>query len=202
MHRLPGFEWWNFQIFTTTKIFVVVILFGAGTDYCLFLISRYKEELDAGRDRGVGHVPRTGWCRRRPGRQCPDDDRRFGARCSLPSSASFATAGRRSACALTVTLLACVTLAPALLRALGPAIFWPFGSETRRRGAAGGAPQEAAGGFWDWLSHADRGLPGSGAWSSAPSLMAPLAVLGTQVQVTYDFLSELEPRGRANRVRS
>ena len=46
--QVPGL---NFQVINITNIFVIVVLFGAGTDYCLFLIARYREELIRGRSR-------------------------------------------------------------------------------------------------------------------------------------------------------
>ena len=45
---VPGL---GFQVINITRVFVVVVLFGAGTDYCLFLIARYPEELARGRSR-------------------------------------------------------------------------------------------------------------------------------------------------------
>src|SRR5947199_1893905 len=35
----------NFPLSTFTQIFLVAILFGIGTDYCILLLSRFKEEM-------------------------------------------------------------------------------------------------------------------------------------------------------------
>jgi len=42
-------DWFGFPVSNYTQIFLVAILFGIGTDYCILLLSRYKEELSAGR---------------------------------------------------------------------------------------------------------------------------------------------------------
>ena len=36
---------WDFPISTYTQIFLVAVLFGIGTDYCILLLSRFKEEM-------------------------------------------------------------------------------------------------------------------------------------------------------------
>ncbi|MGI2328758.1 MMPL family transporter [Planococcus sp. YIM B11945] len=41
-------DWFGFPVSNYTQIFLVAILFGIGTDYCILLLSRYKEELSAG----------------------------------------------------------------------------------------------------------------------------------------------------------
>lgn len=41
-------EWFGFPVSNYTQIFLVAILFGLGTDYCILLLSRYKEELQVG----------------------------------------------------------------------------------------------------------------------------------------------------------
>lgn len=41
-------DWFGFPVSNYTQIFLVAILFGIGTDYCILLLSRYKEELASG----------------------------------------------------------------------------------------------------------------------------------------------------------
>ena len=43
-------DWWGFPLSTFTQIFMVAVMFGIGTDYCILLISRFKEELGNGKD--------------------------------------------------------------------------------------------------------------------------------------------------------
>ena len=116
----------GFRVAGIVETFMVVIVFGAGTDYCLFIVSRYKEEL--------GH--RT------------EERRRvlvgtmvvIGA--VIASSAAtvvvgfasqgvaefglYATTGPAMAIAVVITLAAGLTLTPALLAALGRWAFWPW----------------------------------------------------------------------------
>ena len=191
VNQLPGFEWWNFRIFTTTKIFVVVILFGAGTDFCLFLISRYREELDAGHDTpgavstalaGVGEALAASAMTTIIGL----------ATMFFAQFGKFRNSGPAIGLCLTVTLLACLTLAPALLRGLGPAVFWRvgWGNSTATAGNTA-TPQGRVAWFWQWLSQWIVAYPGTVLVVST-ALMLPLALAGLQVKVTYDFLSELD----------
>ncbi|OLP66374.1 putative membrane protein YdgH [Bacillus pumilus] len=41
----------DFPLSTFTQIFMVAIMFGIGTDYCILLLSRFKEELSRGQDK-------------------------------------------------------------------------------------------------------------------------------------------------------
>lgn len=187
--QLPGFDWMNFKVFKTTKIFVLVVLFGSGTDYCLFLIARYREELQRGLDYPSAMNAALG---------------KVGA--AIVGSAlttilglgtmvfadfgKYRNGGPAIALCLAVALVACLTLAPALLRAFGGVIFWPWGigpanSDDQRRLDA-----VPAGRFWTWMADIILARPGTVLALSLLAL-APLAWRGSSVQVTYNLLEEL-----------
>jgi RND superfamily putative drug exporter len=186
----PGLEWWTFKVFKTTKIFIVVILFGAGTDFCLFLIARFRECLEEGTSHTLA-IPRA----------------LSGVGDALTASAlttivglgmmffadfgKFRSSGPAIGLCLLVTLIACLTLAPALLRALGSAVFWPYHPQPpadsqrqpqRRRFAA----------LWHRLADGIVLHPGKVLLASV-LLLAPLAYYGSfsADHTTFDLLSSL-----------
>ena len=115
----------GWQISSLLGTFVVVLVFGVGTDYTIFLISRFREEVSGGTpwDDAVGRTVR-----------------RIGA--VITASAAtvviglgsmvvgqfvmFQTTGPALAIAILVTLAAGMTLTPALLAVFGHYLFWPL----------------------------------------------------------------------------
>lgn len=187
---VAGLDWWNFKIFTTTKIFVIVILFGAGTDYCLFLIARYKEELQAGKEKSQAVADALG-----------------GVGEALAASAfttivglatmyfaqfgKFRNSGPAIGLCLLVTLLACVTLAPALLRGLGKSVYWVLPTGRWLGGPRGDlrSPEKPSR-FWKWTANLILAKP-LPVLIVSTVVMLPFFFVGLNVEITYDLLSEL-----------
>ncbi|MFO0914008.1 MAG: MMPL family transporter [Pirellulales bacterium] len=211
LNQLPGFEFWNYKIFTTTKIFVVVILFGAGTDFCLFLISRYREELDHGLPPAQALTSALAGVSGALWGSAMTTILGLGTM-FFAEFGKFRNSGPTIALCLAVTLIACLTFSPALLRAMGKSVFWPIGlrrDRLRRTGVGQDdtSGQPAVAGRAEVESTADGG-DHSPLWHAIavgilrhPGLilgvsivaMLPFAWRGLSVTTTYDLLSELSP---------
>jgi len=192
--------WLDYKIFKTTRIFIVVVLFGATTDFCLFLIARYKEEIRGGLAPAEALAQALGRVGGAVAASAMTTILGLGAMvfCGF---GKFRNSGPTIALCLAVGLGASLTLAPAMLRAGGRLVFWPLGVR-RPRGPSGeqeraredpdaGAP--AFRGFWERLSRQIVRRPGLILVASL-LVMLPLAVHGLGVEVTYDLLSELRPQ--------
>ena len=199
VNRLEGFSWWQFKVFSTTKIFIVVILFGAGTDFCLFLISRFREELERGRSSAQALADAVGWVGHALVGSAMTTIFGLGMM-YFADFGKYRNSGPAIAISLVVALLACLTLAPALVRAGGDKVFWPGGVRVRSAGSARQGADLALSltarpsiwnGFWDWASRVIISYPG---WILIASVLVllPPAYEGLSVPVTYDLLNELQ----------
>jgi RND superfamily putative drug exporter len=113
---------------------LIVVLFGIGTDYVLFLLFRYRERLRAGdtpAEAIVTAVERVGEAIFSAGFAVIAG---FSA-LALAALGFFATLGPALAVSVLVMVLAALTLIPAVVAVLGRAVFWPTrpGKSTARR---------------------------------------------------------------------
>lgn len=187
-----GTGWFDFKIFTTTRIFIVVILVGAGTDFCLFLFARFRESLRHGLEPpeataealgSVGHALLGSALTTIVGL----------GMLFFSEFGKFRNSGPALGVCMLVALLASITLAPALLRLTGRFVFWPFGagSEDRSQSSA----RRITGRFghvWKAVARKIVARPGFVLLATVIVLM-PLAWEGVNVRTTFDLLNELDP---------
>ena len=125
------------QVSETIRIYITVLSYGAGVDYCLFLIARYREERQAGADWGdalAKAIENVG-----PALTASAATVMFGiGMMAFARFGKFHHAGITVAFSLFVGLCTVLTFTTTLLRLTGPLAFWPFvptGEEQKRDNA-------------------------------------------------------------------
>ncbi len=176
------------KVSTLIESFVVVLVFGVGTDYTIFLISRYREELARTPDGGRSDASRAVAAERTVAR--------IGAVIAASAAtvivglvslavARFGlvqTIGPAMALAIAVTLAAGLTLAPALLVVFGRSLFWP-----RHPKPAG---EETGTSAWDRLAAGIVRRPVIVATAVVAVLAIPAFLLPAPA-TSFDMLAEL-----------
>ncbi len=191
MSMMPGVHLVNIS-----KIFAIVILYGAGTDYCLFLISRYREELEKGANltdalaKAVGGV----------GVALTASAGTVMVGLGLMAMAEFAKvryAGPAIALSLGIALLASLTLTPALLRLFGKTLFWPSKPPQPRPGfRIASETALARPTLWEVVSRAVANRPAL-TWIVSLVVLLPLVAVGVMVRPSYRATGELSPQARS-----
>ena len=169
-------------LFNGIEVYVKVLCYGAGVDYCLFLIARFKEELDESDDSRAavsGSISKVG-------------DALVASACTVMCGigmmifadfGKFRQAGVAITIGLAIVLLASLTFTPALLRLCGRWAFWPHVATKKVQNVGG------------WLSA--TGLMGSllrrnffeMIWKKTSELIVsrPAYVLGLSTAIMFPF---------------
>ncbi|MBI5726117.1 MAG: MMPL family transporter [Planctomycetes bacterium] len=176
---------------TAERIFVIVLLYGSGTDYSLLLVSRCREFLDAGE-------PASSAAGKAFDFTLPAIMTAAGTNVAglfmiyFAKFGIFSTTGLAVAMALVLAFLAAVMIVPAGLAILGPAVFWPG----RRRSII--IPRDGTdigiGGrnFWRGMAKAVTARPGLILIVTVAALALP-AWRGANQVFVYDALADVKP---------
>jgi RND superfamily putative drug exporter len=125
----------NLNVDNSVQTILVVVLFGVGTDYFLFLMFRYRERLRLGDDKKQAMVESVARVGEVIASAAGVVIVAFLA-LLLSSLSIFRSLGPALAIAVGVTLVAGLTLVPAVVSLLGTRVFWPSKSWQREPRAA------------------------------------------------------------------
>jgi RND superfamily putative drug exporter len=177
----------EFQVSQSLTSLLIVVLFGVGTDYIVFLLFRYRERLRAGQSPREALATAAA----RVGEVIASSALAvmvaFGAML-LAVLGDFRAMAPGLVIAVGLMLLAGLTLVPAIISLLGTRVFWP--SKSWQRPGRGGA--------FARIASAIGRRPGRAVLASA-GLMIVLAVASPAYRANYDVNDSL-PSGRESTV--
>jgi putative drug exporter of the RND superfamily len=117
-------ELFDFQVDQSLQTLLLIVLYGIGTDYMLFLLFRYRERLRAGEDKKTAMVHAV----ERVGEVIASAAAAVIVAflvLLLATFGGFGSLGPALAIAVFAMLITALTLIPALVSLIGPATFWP-----------------------------------------------------------------------------
>ncbi|MDB5339011.1 MAG: hypothetical protein JWN70_4630 [Planctomycetaceae bacterium] len=189
--------------FSGLQTYISVVVYGAGVDYCLFLIARYKEEFNRGQS--VDEALTTTLRKVGSGLVASASTVAFGIGMMVFALfGKFQQAGITMSFSLVIMLLCALTLTPALLRLAGKCAFWPLQCSSiadapKRRPAnitiwSRWFPENGVERIWESIANALMKRPGV-IWMAAVAVMVPFAAIGViyHNELSYGLLSELPP---------
>lgn len=169
---------------TAESIFVFVLLYGAGVDYSLLIISRCREFRAAGAsptEAASNGLSKSFWA------ILAAATTSAGGLLMLVVAeyGGFRTAGVATAIAIMVAMLASVTLVPALVGILGDKLFWPWKIRTHA-----GAAEAGQRGLWRRIALVVTRQPALVMVLTVVALSIP-AAHGTRLTWVYDTLAQV-----------
>ncbi|MDR3632208.1 MAG: MMPL family transporter [Isosphaeraceae bacterium] len=172
----------GWEVSPLVELFLVVVLFGSGTDFCLLLAWRFGEHWTDTRSDPAGPMADT---LRSAGSALLTSAATVITGLSLMGTTRFklfSSTGPSVALGLALTVGAALTLAPALLVLLA-----------RHRPRAFANMHNSTAHFWRWVGRKTLARPLL-TWFVTLVLMAPAAVLGLRTTYIQDTLTEMPPR--------
>ena len=183
------------NIFFITEMMLLVSMMGAGCDYCIFIIARYREELRAGKEHKDALHCAVTWAGESIATSGASVIIGFGAM-SVCSFSLVSTMGICLALGILVALMAALTLIPAILAVVGDRIFWPSKMDSFQEGGKSTRGWYAACGRFG-QKYFDRSARFSIKHAKAIAIVTvlvsvPAAYITLTSETSYDMISPLE----------
>ena len=182
------------NIFFITNMMILVSMMGAGCDYCIFIIARYREEMRSGKSHNDALHNAIVWAGESITISGVSVIIGFGA-LSVCSYSMISTMGICLALGILMALIAALTLIPSILQIVGDRIFWPTPMKEYEEGG------KATKGWYAWFGRlGDRYFHASAEFSIkhakaiaivAILVSAPAAYVVVTNEDSYDMITAM-----------